>query len=114
MNEQQIAAIAEVCHEANATYCRSLGDFSQKSWARASNEQRDSAMAGVSAHIENPHLLARQSHKLWCERKRADGWVAGDLDRENKVHPCLVPFEALPEHLQKKDHLFKAIVGALA
>jgi hypothetical protein len=42
------------------------------------------------------------------------GWVWGPVkSSENKTHPCLVPFEELPEFQKKKDKLFCAIVDAL-
>ena len=48
------------------------------------------------------------------EDKVKDGWVYGEVkDTIAKTHPCLVPFEQLPEFQQKKDKLFRAIVNAL-
>ncbi len=46
--------------------------------------------------------------------KIKDGWTHGEVkDADAKTHPCLVPFQQLPAHQQKKDKLFKAIVNAL-
>ena len=43
------------------------------------------------------------------------GWQYGPLkDADLKEHPCIVPFDELPPEQQAKDHLFKAIVDALA
>lgn len=48
------------------------------------------------------------------KEKIEDGWVYGDeKDTEKKTHPCLVPYEELPEFQKKKDALFQAIVDAL-
>jgi len=42
------------------------------------------------------------------------GWVYGKLkDGDKKTHPCIVPFDELPEYQKKKDMLFCAIVDAL-
>lgn len=54
-------------------------------------------------------------HQSWCDFKAADGWVYGEVkDAEAKTHPCLVPYEELPEEQRIKDDLFKAVVGALS
>ena len=48
------------------------------------------------------------------QEKINDGWVYGEVkDAEKKTHPCIVPFEELPEFQQKKDALFCAIVDSL-
>jgi hypothetical protein len=48
------------------------------------------------------------------EDKKKDGWVYGEVkDAEAKTHPCIVPFEELPEFQKKKDALFCAIVDSL-
>jgi len=53
-------------------------------------------------------------HESWCDFKRADGWVFGEVkDAGAKTHPCLVPYAELPEEQKIKDHLFSAIVTAL-
>jgi hypothetical protein len=35
-------------------------------------------------------------------------------DVVNKIHPCIRPYEELPEAQQKKDAMFIAVVRALA
>jgi len=53
-------------------------------------------------------------HNSWMKEKIDTGWVYGKTkDAEAKTHPCIVPFEELPEFQQKKDGLFCAIVDAL-
>lgn len=114
MNTVEIEKIARVCHEANRAYCAVLGDDSQQAWEIAPGWQRSSAIAGVRFNLENPKAPPSASHESWLEQKRADGWKYGALkDAEKKEHPCFVPFDELPVTQQRKDHLFKAIVGAL-
>jgi hypothetical protein len=49
------------------------------------------------------------------KQKVKDGWVLGHIkDGAKKTHPCMVPYNQLPEGQRKKDHLFRAIVLALA
>lgn len=107
-NEQ----IARVVHEANRAYCVTIGDTSQVPWDDAPEWQRKSASEGVQKALdgEGPEEL----HESWCASKRADGWVYGpEKDPANKLHPCMVPYRALPEEQRLKDHLFRAVVSAL-
>lgn len=109
-----IEQIAAVCHEANRALCAELGDFSQPTWKDAPDWQVESAIVGVVFNLSNPGAPASASHDSWLEEKRKGGWVYGPVkDAEKKEHPCFVPYEELPKEQQAKDHLFKAIVGAL-
>jgi hypothetical protein len=109
-----IEDVASVCHEANAAYCRTLGDNSQPTWNNAEDWQAESAIAGVSALIADPSKTSEQMHELWCEHKRAEGWVYGPVkDADTRQHPCLVPYGALPESQRAKDRLFRSVALAL-
>lgn len=107
--------IASICHEANKALCESAGDYSQVSWDKAEQWQKDSAIQGVLFLINNPDAAEDVLHNQWCDQKYADGWVYGLVkDPVIKTHPCLVAFKDLPKLQQAKDHLFKAIVNALS
>lgn len=109
-----IETIARACHEANRAICEAAGDFSQKPWAGAEDWQRDSAIKGVQFAIDNPSAPASAQHDAWLLDKLADGWCYGEVkDAAAKTHPCMVEYEALPFEQRVKDHVFKAIVGAL-
>ena len=89
--------IARVTHEINRAYCQALGDFSQPAWEDAPEWQRDSALNGVTMHLENPDAEPEASHENWLKEKEADGWVYGPVKNpEKKEHPCMVPFSDLP------------------
>ena len=108
MNE---ISIAEICHEANKVYCESIDDFSQDHWQYTGQWQKDSAIDGVKFHLEND-TTPEDSHENWMKHKLAEGWRYGsDKDVERKLHPCLVPFNNLPEEQQFKDVLFHGIVN---
>jgi hypothetical protein len=110
-----IEQIARICHEANASYCDSLGDHSQTSWDEAPEWQRESAIKGVEFHLANPEANASASHDSWLKEKVDGGWVYGEVKNPDlKQHPCIVPFEQLPIEQQAKDYLFKGIVHSLA
>jgi hypothetical protein len=107
--------IARICHEANRALCQAFGDNSQSKWDDAPEWQRESALSGVKFHHDNPGAGPAASHENWMREKLAAGWQYGPTkDPERKLHPCLVPFEELPAEQQAKDHVFRAIVHAVA
>lgn len=107
------ATIARVCHEVNRAYCEAIGDNSQPAWENAPDWQRESAIEGVRAHLDAPRT-PEESHALWSKHKRADGWVYGlKKDAAKKEHPCLVPYDELPQDQRVKDYLFAAVVESL-
>lgn len=110
-----VSDVARLCHETNRAYCAGLGDMSQPSWEDAPEWQRSSAEAGVRFHQANPDAGPEASHNNWLAQKRADGWTHGPVKEPDlKRHPCMVAFEDLPFEQQAKDHLFRAVVHALA
>lgn len=107
-------SIAIVCHEANKGWCFVNADESQKTWNEAEEWQRESATKGVLFRLENPDAKEDAQHNALMKDKTDAGWVYGDVkDAEAKSHPCIVPFDQLPEFQQKKDKLFCAIVDSL-
>ena len=47
--------------------------------------------------------LARNVHEAWSANRRADGWSYGPVrNDEKKQHPCMVPYDELPE--REKDY----------
>lgn len=43
-------------------------------------------------------LLAKNVHDVWTSSRISQGWTYGaQRDDEKKKHPCLVPYEELPE-----------------
>jgi hypothetical protein len=106
--------IAAVCHEANRAWCTAHNDHTQLQWHEAEDWQRESAIKGVTFAIANPDAPDSAQHDAWCADKIKDGWRFGETkDSKAKTHPCLVPFDDLPEFQRKKDCLFRAIVKAL-
>lgn len=106
--------IAPICHAANKAWCEANGDWTQNDWREAEQWQRESAVKGVQFKIDNPNAGEDAQHNAWMADKVNDGWAYGSKkDAEAKTHPCIVPFDQLPEFQQKKDKLFCAIVDAL-
>ena len=106
--------IARVAHQINGSYCAAIGDPSQLSWQDAPQWQKDSAIAGVKFHLDNPNATVMASHESWMEQKRQDGWSYGPLkDVTKKEHPCFMPYEDLPAEQRVKDYLFISVVHSL-
>lgn len=56
--------------------------------------------------MELGELLAKNTHEGWAKQRMADGWQYGPVrDDEKKLHPCLVPYEALAEEEKAYDRL---------
>ena len=104
--------VARICHQTNKAYCESLGDFSQSSWEDAPDWQRKSVIKGVEAHMAK-NLTPRQNHENWLAHKKANGWRFGPTkDPGKREHPCMVPYDELPEEQRIKNELFTAICNA--
>lgn len=66
--------------------------------------------------IEQIAKVAHEANRdSWLAVKRAEGWQYGHVkDPAKKLHPCFVPYEALPMEQQVKDALFIGVVHALS
>lgn len=81
-------------------------------WENLDLETQESATSGVQGIIDGN--TPEQSHEGWVAFKLEHGWKFGPVkDEEKKEHPLLVPYSALPESQQIKDHLFSNVVHAL-
>lgn len=48
--------------------------------------------------------MAKNVHEVWAKNRLEDGWTYGALrDDVRKTHPCLVPYEDLPESEKEYD-----------
>jgi hypothetical protein len=65
----------------------------------------DTAQVELSPDIlQLTELLARNSHDVWGRKRLAEGWRYGPRrDDIRKEHPCLVPYEELPESEKEYD-----------
>ena len=56
----------------------------------------------------NPLLeeMAKNVHELWAQERINQGWSYGERrDDKLKLHPCLVPYEELPEEEKNFDRI---------
>ena len=67
--------------------------------------------------VDLTERLADNAHDLWAQQRMSDGWTLGPKrDDAAKKHPCLVPYDQLPESEKEYDRLIaiktlKAIVA---
>jgi RyR domain len=108
-----VTDVAQVCHDANRAYCKTLEDYSQLPWEEAPIWQRNSAESGVKFKIDNPESTPENSHENWLKDKEKDGWTFGETkDPAKKTHPCFVAYGDLPAEQRVKDAIFQGIVTA--
>ena len=105
--------IAQVCHEANRALQLIAGDHAPSPpWDDAPESQRTAAIRGITA--ARAGATPEELHEDWCQGKRGAGWIYGPVKNELALtHPCLVPYEKLPESDRMKDAVYGAIVKAM-
>lgn len=110
---KKILIIASVAHAINAALASAIGE-PVADWNHTPDEIRNSTVAGVQYHLDNPDVTPEQSHEAWRTYRAAEGWVYGELkDVAAKTHPNMVPFAELSLEQRAKDHLFRAVVHSL-
>lgn len=56
--------------------------------------------------------MAKNVHEVWAETRISQGWTYGEQrDDGRKTHPCLIPYEELPE--EEKEYDRNTAVGTL-
>jgi hypothetical protein len=109
-----VAAIAQVMHEAIRAWQKTNGQSPAPPWSRAPKWMKDSSAASVAWRLANPSAPASAQHDQWLAQKKADGWKFGKAkDAKKKTHPMMIAYAQLPEFEKRKDALVHAIVDAL-
>ena len=48
--------------------------------------------------------MAKNVHEIWAKTRMEQGWTYGEVRNDNlKQHPCLIPYEDLPEEEREYD-----------
>lgn len=96
--------IAQVVHAINCEICKLNGeDF--RSWDET-DEQTKTNLINALTSEKTP----KESHENWMECRLDQGWKYGPVKSiEDKISPCLVPYDELPYPQKVKDCL---VVGA--
>lgn len=57
-------------------------------------------------------LISKNVHEVWAETRISQGWSYGEQrNDELKTHPCLIPYEELPE--EEKEYDRNTSIGTL-
>ena len=71
--------------------------------------------SGVKLPTELEELIEEMSknvHEVWAETRIRQGWTYGpERNDELKMHPCLIPYEELPE--EEKEYDRNTSIGTL-
>lgn len=50
--------------------------------------------------------MAKNVHEVWSQNRLNEGWIYGpERDDVRKTHPCLVPYEELPDSEKEYDRV---------
>jgi hypothetical protein len=110
MDPEYLKSIAEFAHEINRAYCEAIGDHTQPKWADLPAHLQAGIMMGVEANMDSI-MSPEQSHSVWMEEKRRTGWKYAPVKNvEAREHPCMVPWDLLPQDQRVKDYLFVAVM----
>ena len=110
LSQKSLEMIAKACHEANKAIC-DMNNEPMESWDDAEQWQRDAAIQGVKDVLNDHSITPEKLHVQWMKNKEQDGWKYGEVkDADAKTHPCMVPYNELPEYQKLKDYVFHAIV----
>jgi hypothetical protein len=62
-------------------------------------QQIDTSGIRLSDEITSiAEVLAKNVHEVWAQKRISEGWKYGTARNDDrKEHPCLVPYENLPE-----------------
>ena len=56
--------------------------------------------------------MSKNVHEVWSETRIRQGWTYGEQrNDEKKTHPCLIPYEELPE--EEKEYDRNTSIGTL-
>jgi hypothetical protein len=107
--------IARVCHEALRVLQSIQNDpVPARPWEEAPDYQRETAQLAV-IRLQEEKSTPAEHHEQWRVHMIQMGWKYGrEKNLEAKTHPCLVPYDRLPDEQKAKDVLFLAIVAALS
>ena len=114
MKSVMYLVMMETIHDVNNAIRVHFGEKADPPLNELSKEVLVGKLNGIKKVIENPGITPEMMHKEWMDSHIKDGWVYGEVkDFEKKTHPCLIPYEELPENQRLKDRIFVALVNSM-
>lgn len=111
-NDKIAEACARAAHEANNVYNAAIGD-KVFTWDEMTDAMRAGVISGARMALDGK--TPADLHAAWSASRVAEGWVYGTTkDLVAKTHPCLVPYDELPEAQRRKDALFQSVALAMS
>ena len=101
-----IEQIAKTVHAVHLAYCKEVGETTQPSWDKVSNEHKDVVRNSIIQIINGTVKSSEDSHSIFFQSKLIQGWVYGEYSIELKQNPRLVLFEELKITDRMKEILF--------
>lgn len=73
----------------------------------------DTTDVGLPEELEQlVEQMSKNVHEVWAETRMKQGWTYGEQRNDDlKTHPCLVPYEELPE--EEKEYDRNTSIGTL-
>lgn len=106
----KIHQLAEFAYVINKAYCESIGDFSQPEWSEVDFDSQFIYLLNVTRNLKK-EMTPEEAHNVWMKVRKSEGWVYGPIkDLAAKTHPCMVPWNEVPQEQKIKDFLFLAVL----
>lgn len=84
-------------------------------WIKAKTIEAVGVIRKAIADREDRDVTCRQLHESWVTWRKSLGWKYGkEKDYIRKTHPCIMPWENLPEAQKAKTELMYDVVARLS
>ena len=107
--EDVVRISSKLVHALNNSICALNGE-EQVEWEDAPAYMREGLQMAIKHGFEKG-VDPRQGHEDWMASRIAQGWTLGPVKSiENKVSPCLIPYDDLPYEQRVKDSIRAGVV----
>lgn len=111
ISQRLLSLLAESVHEATKVFSEQVLSEGKKEWSLLNEAQQRKIMEAVQRTIQQRIEDPVKAHEMWLEDMVKDGWRYGpEHNEEQKTHPCMLKYDALPAGQQTKDHLYLSIL----
>lgn len=109
-----VEAMARVVYAAIREWCIITHQPVDYTWADLPVKYKNHLINAVSEAFHNMKTpTGKQLHETCLKQALEGGWKYGEkVDRPNRVHPDILPWEKLSFNQRMKDHLFSVIIRA--